>query len=226
MAMKKAEMEAHAAEYHKRMKKAKAAESKGLYRAAVETAISACAFIDGMMQFERKYEQVAFSTVAAIDVVIRYAPLLLDYQSLNKLAALLADYRRIERDTAADLGEMLQNARSRMWDYHRLWSYMEVHPEVDENRLCKTLGGKSEQWQMALQDWEKMGLLRRISDGSFRRLALSTRMGQVVGGKCSACGKVSEAPKRAFLEPMVCCACRSTVLFVLVADQITASKKG
>src|SRR5438445_210985 len=112
MGMKKSEMEAHRDEYQARMAAARAAERDGLYREAMAEALSAWDFIDGMMQYEKRYEERSFDSVAAIDLVLRYAPLLLDRKSLDTLERLLKEYRRIERDTDADMGAKLASARA------------------------------------------------------------------------------------------------------------------
>src|SRR5215203_3861592 len=120
---KKAELEEHRAEYGARIHAAREAERSGMFRAAMEAAVSAWDYIDGMMQYERRYEQREFDSVAAIDLVLKYAPLLFQFESLEKLAALLAQYKRIEKNTAADMGAPLSAARDRMWLNHRLWTY-------------------------------------------------------------------------------------------------------
>jgi uncharacterized OB-fold protein len=65
--------------------------------------------------------------------------------------------------------------------------------------------------------WERMGLVRRTPAGGSYRLALSTRTGQVVSGKCPACGHVADAPKAMFFEPMTCPACSINATFVITA---------
>ena len=57
MAMKKAEMEAHAEGYRAQLHRHVTAESRGMYRAAVDAAMEAWGHIDGMMQYERKYQE-------------------------------------------------------------------------------------------------------------------------------------------------------------------------
>lgn len=49
-----------------------------MYREAVEAAISAWLYVDGMVLHERRYEGNEVANLAAIELVLRYAPLLLD----------------------------------------------------------------------------------------------------------------------------------------------------
>ena len=225
MAMKKAEMEHHRAEYHALMSKARAAKKEGLYREAVDAAFSSWEFIDGMMQYERRYEGREFDGIEGINVVLQYAPLLLDFDSLDKLESLLKDYRRIDKNTSESLRDRLEKGRSLMRDVHRMWDHLERHPGAMQDDLTQTLGGEQEQWQSVAEDWEKMGLLRRTPDGGSYRLALATRMGEVVPAKCSACGAVSMAPKSMLLENTTCPHCKATVSFVFIAPRTSSDAK-
>jgi hypothetical protein len=217
MAMKKVEMEAHSADYHRRMRAARDAESAGMYREAVEAAVSAWPHIDGMMQFEQKYQDAEFSSIPAIDLALKYAPLLLDLKRLDEIGQLLAEYRRIQKNATADLGAKIGAARAQIWQNHRLWSHLEQNPGTLQADLRQVLGGEQERWRAVAESWEKMGLLTRTPEGQSYRLSLSTRMGEVVSGKCPKCGHVDQAPKAMFLEQISCPQCRSREVFVLLA---------
>ena len=221
MPMTKAEMEEHDRQYHVLLAQAHEALRQGLVRRAVQHALAAWDHIDGMMQYDRKYENASFDTIPAVDLVLRYAPLLLDFRQLDRLEVLLKEYRRIERDTTADVGEQLAQARARMWNAHRLWDYIEHHPDVRQAELRTALGGEQQEWADIAAAWEKMGLLRRIPDGSTYRLAFSTRMDELVPAKCPECGNLAQAPKAMLLDEMRCPQCKKRALFVLVADEQT-----
>ena len=216
MPMKKAEMEAHNSAYEQQMAAAETAERQGLYRVALRAAMDAWEHIDGMMQYQNKYEEREFSDVWAIDFVIKYAPLLLDQKSLNKLEELLDSQRRIERRTANSVPEKLAAARARILDNHRLWTHLERNPDFAQDELRAALGGNQGQWRAVAESWEKMGLVRRVPRHHSYLLALATRMGEVVPAKCPSCGKVEEAPKAMFLEPLKCPKCRKSALFVFL----------
>ncbi len=219
MAMKKAEMEEHASEYYAHMAAARAADGKGLFRVAVQAAKAAWAHVDGMMQYEQKYQDREFTSVPAIDLVLRYAPLLLDHASLAELESLFENYRRITKKTTDNLHSRLQEGRERIWANHRLWSHLELHPETRQDALRGALGGSQEYWRSVAEAWERMGLLCRTHDGASYRLALATRMGQVVSGKCPHCGRIAQAPKAMLLEQTTCPYCHATVHFVILAQQ-------
>jgi hypothetical protein len=216
MPMTKAEMERAYEEYHDRMTRAREDMRQGLYRRAVQQALEAWPFVDGMMQYARKYKQEEFDTVPAIDLVLEYVPMLFDFRQLDRLGALLKECRRIERDTIADVGEQLAKARARMWDAHRLWNHIENHPDARQAELRASLGGEQSEWVKISGAWEKMGLLRRVSDGGTYRLIFCTRMGEIVSAKCPQCGSITEAPKAMLLGEIMCPECKRRAAFVLV----------
>ncbi len=216
MAMKKGEMQDHRDRYGAIMSEARRAHQQGLCREAVELAMSCWEYIDGMMQYERKYEQREFDSIDAIEMVLRYAPVLFDYASLDRLDALLEEKRRIERDTSADMAERLADARSLMWDAHRLWNHLEHHADVRQDQLRLVLGGNQDRWRSIAEAWDKMGLITRKPQGGSYELELSTRLGQVVDGKCSACGGTVEAPKAMFLEKLKCPGCGKQAMFIIL----------
>jgi hypothetical protein len=216
MPMKKAEMEAHSSAYFAALAYAEASEEKGMYRPAMTAALSAWEHVDGMMQYARKYQNTEAPKITAIDMVLRYAPLLLDAESLTKLDALLTEIRRISRDAATDIPAALAGAQKQILDNHRLWKKLEASPETREDFLYNELGGRQEYWSSVIISWSKMGLVTRKAQWHSFQIALTTRMGQVVRGKCPSCGTISEAPKAMLLEPTHCPQCKSTVSFVIL----------
>lgn len=212
-------MENHREKYRNLMRDARAAQQHGLYRDAIKQALDSWEHIDGMMQYERRYEDREFDSVEGIDMVLKYAPLLLDFHSLERLEGLLTGQRRIDRNTSDSLAEHLAKARALMWDVHRLWDHLEHHPGTRQDELRQILGGEQDQWRTAAEIWEKMGLVHRTPEGRSYRLALSTRMGETVSAKCPACGVVADAPKAMFLEMSTCPKCRAKVLFVILSKR-------
>ena len=225
MAMKKAEMEAHHQEYNALMTQAGSAERKGLYRTAVELALKSWPFIDGMMQFESRYADGDFSRVRGIEIVLKYAPFLFDYPSLDALESLLKETRRIEKNTEGSMSEKLAEARALMWDAHRLWDYLENNPDSMQDELRQILGGEQEHWRSIAEAWDRMGLLQRTPERNSYRLSLSTRMGKVVSAKCPSCGGVVSAPKAMLLETTNCPECQKTALFVILTTDVTTNSK-
>ncbi len=216
--MKKEELERDAARYDALVSRARELLRGGLYREAVTLAREAWPHIDGMMRFKQKYEDREFTSLAAIDLVLKYAPLLMDRQSLDELEKLLKDCRRIEKNTKQNLGAKLSEARSVLWNAHRLWDYLEMHPDSRQDELRRVLGGDQEFWRSISEEWDRMGLVERRPEGGSYRLSLATRLGKIVRGKCPGCGGSMEAPKAMFFEPMSCPGCGGEVLFVILSE--------
>lgn len=225
VAMKKEDMERHREQYYALMAQARAAHDEGLYHQAVELAISTWDHIDGMMQYERKYEEKVFDNVEGISMVLQYAPLLLNLESLEMLESLLKDQRRIDRNTSESVKEQLAKARELLWEAHRMWEQIERRHAATADELFGTLGGKKSRWRLIAEEWEKMGLLRRIPKGRVEQLALSTRMDEVVLAKCPTCGVVAKARKSEFLEEHACPSCCNLVTFVILVRRVGAKTK-
>lgn len=221
--MKKDEMDIHFREYGAKIATAKAAEEHGFFRDVIAAAASAWTNIDGMLQYASKYHNEQITGISAIELVLRYAPLMLDFKTLNSLGEMLRKSKRISRDDRSDLPEQLETARRKLRANHRLWSHIQMLGEVRQDDLSKQLGGEQDYWRWACESWERMRLLRRIPDRNSYRLSFATRMGQVISGKCPKCGKTTEAPKAMLLEPTHCPQCQSNVEFVLLPAHRTAS---
>ncbi|CAN5520817.1 hypothetical protein BH09PLA1_BH09PLA1_35560 [soil metagenome] len=205
-----------------KMDAARQAERQGLYQHAVQLAVSAWENIDGMMQYRRKYEEAEFKSVSAIDFVLKYAPLIFEFETLNKLDTLLRTQKRIDKHASDDLASSLATAMTEMWANHRLFNFIESNPECRQDSLRSHLGSDQEYWRWVAEAWEKMGLVCRTPEGGSYRLALATRLGQLIDGKCPACGHVDRAPKGMFLEELACPSCAQSVLFVLLGPRISA----
>lgn len=219
MAAKKAELEEHRSKYHVAITSARAALKEGLYREAVAFAISSLDFIDGMMQYEKKYEAREFESIGSIDLLLKYAPFLLEFEVLDHVETLLKSQRRIERNSSRSLADELDQSRARMWAAYRLWNHLEHRPGARQDTLGRELGGSQDEWRSLAEQWERMGLVDRKPEGGSYRLALSTRMSETVLAKCPACGVVARASKSKFLEDRECPKCQVLVSFVVLAKK-------
>jgi len=215
--MTKAEMEHHHAQYESLIDQSQAARREGLCQKAIQLALAAGEHIDGMMQYERKRADTRLTGFEALNVVLRYGPLLLDSGSLDQVEQLLAGCRRIERNTCSDYRQELAEARARMWQNHKLWNHLEKNADCRQDELRETLGGDQEDWRRTAEMWDEIGLLRRTPEGGSYRLALMTQMREVVKAKCPSCGNVAEAAKAEFLGELPCGACKESVVLVILA---------
>ncbi len=215
--MTKIEMERHTAAYYQHLSRAISALKRKAFGEAMVSAVCSWDHIDGMMQYERKYESKESFTVEGIDLVLKYAPLLFDFESLDKLEALLKSQRRIAKNASANLEDGIARARATMWDAHRLWNQIESQPEVTHDKLRAELGGDQDRWRSLADEWQKSELIVQLPAGGSYRLSLSTDMNEVALAKCPACGALAKAPKAKLLQERHCPKCAATVSFVLLA---------
>ena len=218
--MKKAEMEYHSQQYSNLMRLALRAETSGMYQEAVSFALICWDHADGMMQYERKYNNKEFSSIPAIDMVLKHAPILFNNEALETLQDLLKNCKRVERNTSESLGDKLNRAREKMWAAHQLWGHIEMNPGCRQNDLQNELSGEQARWRGIVEMWEKMGLLHRKPSGGSYELSFRTRMDAVVRGKCPSCGEIVEAPKSMLIESQHCPECRSEIRFVLLQPKL------
>ena len=219
MAKTKAEMEEDRERYHGLIAKARLALQGTRFREAVKIASTSWKHIDGMMQFERKYENKEFSNIEAIDIVLEYAPLLFEFTVLDELEALLKAQRKIDRDASDDLADNLSKARDRMRAAHRLWNHLEVHRNANLVELGSALGGSQDTWRVLVEAWETMGIIRRTKKDDAQFWTLTTQMDAMVLAKCPACGGGAKWTKAKFLETLACPTCRKPESFVLLARE-------
>jgi len=217
MAMTKAEMERHSTQYQTVLTDVRHAIQAGDYKKGIALAISAWDHIDGMMQYERKYGGHESVDVEAIDTVLKFAPILFDFESLDKLESLLKNQRRIEKNASANLTNLRVKATELMWDLHRLWGHLEHNPGQRQDELGRTFGGDQDRWRGLAETWEKIGLLSRIPEGDSYRLSFSTRMDEPALAKCPSCAAVGKAHKSQFLNEVSCPKCHTVVSFVLLS---------
>lgn len=214
MAMKKAEMEYHYHAYQARMDKVRKDVNGGLFTEALKSAFAAWEHVDGMIQYARKYNEREFNSIEAIDCVLKYAPFLFDFESLDSLEQML---KSIKKNTNISIADRLSGARKLMAEVHKFWNYLEYNHGARQDRLAKLLGGDQDQWRYIAESWERMGLLVRLKEGNTYLLNLQTRMGALTNGKCPRCGSCQKAPKAMLLELTKCPDCSEQVYFVILS---------
>jgi hypothetical protein len=218
MAKNKAELQSDADKYRSAVAAMRTAHTEGRFLDALKEAMDACDYIDGMMQFEKRYEKRdERKDVETIDYVFRYAPLLFDSASLNKLSDLLKSQKRIDKVATADLASELQQAIELMWEAHRLWDVLERESEVRQDQLRSTLGGQQERWRAVAEAWERMRLVQRTPEGGSYRISLVTKMSNTVRGKCRSCGATGKAEMMLFLDKIHCPKCKVSCDFVIIS---------
>lgn len=216
MAKKKAELEADRDEYVRKFNDAQAAIQKGDYHGALEHAVACWEHVDGMIQYERRYSDREFKSVGAIDLVLKYAPALFEFEILDTLERLLKDDRQIERRTSVNLGEMLANARARMQNARTAWNYLEEFGGIYQDKMRKSFGGDQSAWRQLADDWDELGVAKRTKDDSGAYIKLATKLDEEISAKCWGCGAVHRRLKVDCLQPGQCQFCHGLHWFVIL----------
>ena len=213
--MKKSEMVEHYRLYHGLVKAARSLVSQGEFGRAVAKCREAWDHADGMMQYGRKYEYQEYSSLEAIEIVLKRAPLLFDFESLDALEELLKSFRRIDKNTNKNLAKGLTASRDLMCRAHELWNCLEAKPGVRQDQLRRILGADQDQWRKIAESWDRMGVVAREKEDASYRLYLRTRMDANATARCPSCGFLHEAQKSSLLEKQHCPKCQTEGQFVL-----------
>ena len=189
-----------------------------MYRQAIDAAMKAWDHIDGMIRFAVRDQAREYARFEAIDLVLKYAPLLLELREDWTDSMLLQEHRRIEKKSSANVTAALEEARARMWENHRLWDHLERNPGAVMFSLREAIGGEHRcaggRWSKLGNEW---GFSAASEEDGVYRLSLSTRLGQIVRAKCPSCAHVEHcSPKAMFLEKTSCPACDRVRWFCVV----------
>jgi hypothetical protein len=217
MAKNKAQLQSDVAHYRAAVAAMRTAHSEGRYSDAVGIATKACDFVDGMMQYERRFEsQSERKSIETINYVFQYAPLIFDRISLETINGLLKSQKRVDKNTTADLAGELKAALDLMWDAHRLWTLLEQVSDAPQDKFRVTLEGDQDRWRAIAESWGHMGLVRRVPERESYRISLVTRIAEEVRGKCASCGATGKAAMGRFLEEIACPKCKAKTQFVIL----------
>ena len=217
MAKNKAELQSDATRYRSALSSMSKAHKEGDVLKAIKLAVDASEYIDGMMQFEKRFEKrVERRSVETIDYILKYAPLVFDRQSLETVGALLKAQKRIDKVATDDLAADLAQAIAMMWNAHRLWKVIKETPGMPQDQLRVRLGGKQEVWREIAESWDDLNLIHRIPSGGSYVLSIATSLATQIGGKCSSCGSTGKASVGTFLEDIMCPRCNHKTTFVML----------
>jgi len=222
MAKTKAELEFDATRFRHAVSLMRKTHQSGEVLAAIKVAVEACEYADGMMQFEKRFEKrLERKSVETIDYIFRFAPLVFDRASLERVGALLKEQKRIDKVATDDLASDLQQAFELMWDAHRLWKLLRETPGFPQDQLRTQLGGSQDRWRGISEAWEELGLIQRVASSNSYLLSPATQLSGQARGKCSACGATGKASMGAFLDNIICPKCKTKTAFVILISRNT-----
>lgn len=217
--MTKAEMEEHWRRYTSFVQDALGAEQQGDFARVVELGEGSWAFIDGMLRHLARNDAETQDELEGIILVLRYAPLLFNYEVLDRLEQFLVGKRRIVKAARTDLDDDLSQARASMWRAHALWDELERQRRCKRDTLRLRFTGDDDEWHSNIHTWERMNVVVAFTASGAKYLSLATNMDDNVVAKCPSCGKATRRTKSSLLEPATCEHCTETGLFVHLTEQ-------
>jgi predicted transcriptional regulator len=218
--MSKAALQAAQLQYDQCMAAARNHERNGQLEEAIRQAIEAWEHLEGMMKFERKWEDREFKSVPCIDMVLRHAPMLLDGKSLDRLGDLLKEQRSIDKLASDDLAARLQEAKQRMRAIHQLLARVEAEPGITVTRLAETCGCDRPTVDQICERLEAMELIEVDRTGKARELRLATDFDRNITGLCESCGRGAALLWWDALSVRKCPTCGEEAYFVLSSGAV------
>ena len=217
MAKTKLQLERDHRLFHGAICKMQRAEEIGDIPGAVSAAVDSWRYLDGMLQYERRYlSRAEFATIESIDFALNFAPLVFDVKSLNTLESHLKSTRRIEKCTTENLSDSLRRARGRLNQAGRIWTHLEHHSPSAVEALRSLVESDDFDPLMAIRIWQELGLVDVFDDECGRSVRLLNFGDERVCGKCPSCGVVGNGSVSEFLEERTCPLCQTSVDIVLL----------
>lgn len=216
--MTKAEMEEHWRQYLSCVKQAQKAASQANFSRAVAHAEASWEHIDGMLRHANTRDGEGTNELHGISLVLRYAPMLFDYEVLSRLEQFLAGKRRITKSSASDLNADLAEARAVMLRARVVWDELERQRDWPADALRQKFSGSAEEWRHMIDTWKLSNAILTFSIKGSMLFSLATRMDDPIVAKCPNCGRPDRRTKSESLAPGRCQYCRRDGIFVHVGD--------
>lgn len=216
--MNRSEAAQHYQEYVALMRQARAAAERYDIPRVLELATAAWGCIDGMLRHVRRDGSEKVPQLAAISLVLRFAPIVFEKDLLTRLEQFLKSNRRIAKEAGLAVSESVAEAHSLMWRAHALWDQMERHGAAEIQSLRNSFPGPSAEWLRLIEVWEAMAVVRRESANGIEYLTLATQMDRHATAKCPHCGQLVRRTKSGLLEQQRCARCRRKDHLVLFAE--------
>lgn len=221
MAMKKAEMEAQHKEYSRFVLEARSAVERLEFRESIRLAECSWEFIDGMLQFEKRFLSSEKVNIHGLTIVFHYSPLLLDFEILERLESFLESTPRVKKNSDKDVIRQLEESRECLAQSHKLWGWLDDRKSIymDDVKNSKSSIKK------IVAFWVETGIAKWIPKSERQVLKLVTHLQEIIRGKCSFCGVCVQAQKSKLLDTVVCPNCKQRMVFTLLADQVSQASK-
>lgn len=209
--------EQHWLEYAAAIDAAQQAERQRQYARVVELAAESWDYIEGMLQHTRSEAMTAGVELDGILLVLLYAPLVFDVETLDRLEEWLEANRRVVKHSTTDLFEGVVQARDTMWRAHKLWDHLERHGQCEIAALEERFSSTEFDFRKALAIWQSMQIVRCTTTNGAPLVRLGAWADERLTLKCPSCGTVAPLARSAVYKETSCPRCTKPVVFVMVA---------
>jgi hypothetical protein len=212
--MKKAEIERHWRVYSSLIEKAQEAERRRRVDRVVKIALASCAHVDGALRQLQKNGNSPDYAFEGIVLVLRYAPLVFEFEALDQLEQLLKTKRRFAKQSSLDLFDEVPRARALMWHAHAIWDFLEREHPCEVSTLARQIGDDGISWRPIIDAWEHLHIVRCYSANKVDFIAFGNWARGTTIAKCPECGVIERHDMVAVLEGAQCRLCGRDGVFV------------
>lgn len=214
--MNRAEMEEHWRQYMSLITDARRAEKHRLFTQVVALCRESWDHLDGMLRCERSRNETTTNRLDGVLLVLKYAPPLLDFESLDVLEQLLRAKRRIANASEANLNNALESARYAMRCAHGIWNHLERHRECSLDTLNRSFPDDSDTWRKIVAAWESMHVICRSTTTDAASIRFGSWADETIEAKCPHCGSRCTLPRASRFDESPCPHCtRDSTLCLL-----------
>lgn len=173
---------------------------------SISKALEALEFIEGAIQYEKRYLKNESFPHVAFDIIFGNAPTFFLFDALSAVESYLNDSKKI--DKTGDQRERLEAARLRMREAAQLWDLL---------RSGTATPAQLRDGAEHIDRWKRIGCVFQGPNG----LQMAFQPDTLMRAKCRYCGAISQGKKSSFLKARACpkCTANSELVLLGVAEK-------
>lgn len=200
----KAELEWQCNTFNTISSQAELAYTEGKLTVSIDFALQSLQFIDGMIQFEKRFKKSEVIQQPTLKLILVNAPIIFRFQAINDVEEFLNRTKRVEKNSSIDWRKMIEEARRLLDSALHLWQLIETESDIN----CVDRIGRV----YLLNAWERMGVVTHQLQG----YSITSAMNARYRAKCFGCGQVFDSNKDSLLSEMSCPVCKTMQYFVIL----------
>lgn len=185
------------------------AQQNHLYSQAIDYALQSFPFIDGMIQYERRYKKTEQINQPTLKLILAFSPVIFRWHSIDQVEVLINTTKRIERNSDIEWRSKIDESRKLLISAQNLWNSIETlqHDFSTIDPISRSF---------ILTAWERIGLVSIVKDSKTFQYQFVSALNARYRAKCPECGQICDATKESLLSKLKCPRCMVTSYFVLL----------